>query len=313
MKNILLLLLFLIVIVFRWADSEELHDLPAYDEFHGTLHSLDHIQHTLLGGEFPHELFARVPSPLSPRIQHHRFQHGSGADFFEGDLFVLAGNPLLHFHVLEPLGGCGRNRKQVSATMEKAGCHVASNGGFFDMASGDCLGNLVSEGRVVQAPGYNNAAFGVDMEGNLVTGYLPKGDIVEGKFHNLVTGVVWLVRAGKSYVDLSSHVENMTLQDTGSSFVSVKSARTAIGHNSAGEIMLVTVNGKTNRRGANLHELAEMLVGFGAVNAINLDGGGSATIVQKGGIVTNYPSDHCPDDPRFFCERPVTSIICFTL
>jgi N-acetylglucosamine-1-phosphodiester alpha-N-acetylglucosaminidase len=37
--------------------------------------------------------------------------------------------------------------------------------------------------------------------------------------------------------------------------------------------------------------MAELLLGLDVVNAINLDGGGSATAVDKGTVV-NYPSDY---------------------
>lgn len=40
----------------------------------------------------------------------------------------------------------------------------------------------------------------------------------------------------------------------------------------------------------NLLEFAKLLKSYGAVNAINLDGGGSATFVVNGTVV-NYPSD----------------------
>ena len=42
---------------------------------------------------------------------------------------------------------------------------------------------------------------------------------------------------------------------------------------------------------ANLYEFADLLIKRGVVNAINLDGGGSNTLVQDG-ILLNYPSDH---------------------
>lgn len=40
----------------------------------------------------------------------------------------------------------------------------------------------------------------------------------------------------------------------------------------------------------NLLELAQIMKDHGAVNAINLDGGGSATFAVNGTVV-NYPSD----------------------
>ena len=42
---------------------------------------------------------------------------------------------------------------------------------------------------------------------------------------------------------------------------------------------------------ANLYEFAEVLINHGVVNAINLDGGGSNTLV-KDGVLINYPTDH---------------------
>jgi len=41
---------------------------------------------------------------------------------------------------------------------------------------------------------------------------------------------------------------------------------------------------------ANLYEFADILISKGVVNAINLDGGGSATFLVDG-ILANHPSD----------------------
>ena len=41
----------------------------------------------------------------------------------------------------------------------------------------------------------------------------------------------------------------------------------------------------------NLREFAGVLISHGFVNAINLDGGGSATTVVND-VVASYPSDH---------------------
>lgn len=50
-------------------------------------------------------------------------------------------------------------------------CLVAQNGGYFDMSSGECLGNVVSDGRLVQnAHGLQNAQFGIRRDGTMVFG-----------------------------------------------------------------------------------------------------------------------------------------------
>ena len=60
--------------------------------------------------------------------------------------------------------------------------------------------------------------------------------------------------------------------------------RSAIGYDAQGRIYLVTVDkpGDGTSAGATLTDLAEILLDLGATDAINLDGGGSSTLVVKG-------------------------------
>jgi Phosphodiester glycosidase len=60
--------------------------------------------------------------------------------------------------------------------------------------------------------------------------------------------------------------------------------RTALGISAAGDrVWLVVTDGRQTgySEGATLSEMAELLKGLGAVNAINLDGGGSSALVYK--------------------------------
>jgi exopolysaccharide biosynthesis protein len=83
--------------------------------------------------------------------------------------------------------------------------------------------------------------------------------------------------------------------------------RTAIGINSAGELLILSVNGiEDNDRGMNLTELSWAFVELGAAQAVNLDGGGSTTAWMDGRII-NVPT--CSDVPMP-CERAVASIVC---
>jgi hypothetical protein len=68
--------------------------------------------------------------------------------------------------------------------------------------------------------------------------------------------------------------------------------RTAIGITATGKILLVVIDGRQSRwsRGATLGELRTILRDLGAVDALNLDGGGSSEMVVKGEVV-NRPSD----------------------
>ena len=70
-----------------------------------------------------------------------------------------------------------------------------------------------------------------------------------------------------------------------------RDARTIAGWTAAGELLLVTVDERPGwSAGVSILEAAQLLRVLGAVEAINLDGGGSTTFVE-GGRVTNQPSD----------------------
>ncbi|XP_046521230.1 N-acetylglucosamine-1-phosphodiester alpha-N-acetylglucosaminidase isoform X2 [Equus quagga] len=227
-----------------------------------------------------------------------------------------AADPLRTFSVLEPggPGGCAaRRRATVEQTARAAGCSVAQNGGFFRMNTGECLGNVVSDGRrVSSAGGLQNAQFGIRRDGTLVTGYLSEEEVLdtENPFVQLVSGVVWLIRNGSVYVNESQATECDETQETGSfsKFVNVMSARTALGHDRKGQLVLFHADGQTEQRGVNLWEMAEFLLKQDVVNAINLDGGGSATFVLNG-TLASYPSDHCQDN-MWRCARHVSTVVC---
>jgi large repetitive protein len=69
-----------------------------------------------------------------------------------------------------------------------------------------------------------------------------------------------------------------------------RDARTMIGWNSRGDVLLVTVDGSgPGRSGLSVVDAANLMRSLGAVWALNLDGGGSTTFVLKGRL-TNRPS-----------------------
>ena len=67
--------------------------------------------------------------------------------------------------------------------------------------------------------------------------------------------------------------------------------RTALGYTHDGRLLLLVVDGRSDESlGATLGELARELQARGAVEALNLDGGGSTTLVVNGAVI-NRPSD----------------------
>ncbi len=75
-----------------------------------------------------------------------------------------------------------------------------------------------------------------------------------------------------------------------------------------------SVYGRAHSRGATLAELAELMLGFGAANALNLDGGGSTSLVVKDphtGVfsIANQPSDGSTLKFPVAIERPVADVL----
>jgi hypothetical protein len=68
--------------------------------------------------------------------------------------------------------------------------------------------------------------------------------------------------------------------------------RTALGVTATGKVLMVVVDGRrSNSVGMTLYGLAKYMASLGAVYAMNLDGGGSATMWIKGMGVVNNPTD----------------------
>ena len=113
---------------------------------------------------------------------------------------------------------------------------------------------------------------------------------------NIIGGGPQLIKNG--HVEITNAVEKIL-----PSFVSDYHPRTAIAKLKSGQILLVTVDGRQPGEsiGMSLTMLADLLLEFGAVEAINLDGGGSTTMVIKDKLV-NKPSDAAG-------ERPVSDAI----
>ena len=176
---------------------------------------------------------------------------------------AFVNDPYFSLSVLEPneKDGCkvlygSAKRSLLSETVanRKNGCRLAINAGYFNMFNGECLGNVVSDGRLIQTAGsIKNANFGIRRDGTMVIGYLSEADLcsTSNPFNQLVTGVIWLVRDGINYVNKSMILESTKNEGTGKmeTFVNVLSARTAVGFDKRGRLVLAQVLGQTHHRG----------------------------------------------------------------
>lgn len=103
----------------------------------------------------------------------------------------------------------------------------------------------------------------------------------------VVNGFPALVRQGAAIAADAWHEQGLK-----EAFTLRKHPRTAIGWTGDGTWILVVVDGRQEKvsMGIDLPDLARWMVELGAVEAMNLDGGGSSTFVLDGGV-RNSPSD----------------------
>lgn len=105
--------------------------------------------------------------------------------------------------------------------------------------------------------------------------------------YNAVAGSNLLVRDSK------------VVAPTGTDFDDNHPPRTAVGVTASGMLLLMTIDGRQPgfAEGMSLRELGKFLLAHGAVDALNLDGGGSTTLVMAAPDprVINFPSDRKAD------------------
>jgi len=231
---------------------------------------------------------------------------------------VKVNNPVGRVSMALPPGGCGsREKTSITAQQHSPRCKIAINAGYFNVHNGACIGNLVSDGVLVQSVPLDqgNVNFGIK-DGKFVIGYLSPAELAG--FQHLVSGVTWLVRDGKNYVTQGWREANITVQTSGDKYATNLASRTAVGVDKDGRLVMIQIDGSIavgkKKRGVDMTTLADLLIDHGAVHAINLDGGGSSAMAQDG-VLINYPSDmlppSCGDASRKYqCERPVSTIMC---
>ena len=81
---------------------------------------------------------------------------------------------------------------------------------------------------------------------------------------------------------------------------------TAIGQCADGSVLLLVLDGRSiNTLGAAMQDVADIMLEYGAVNAVNLDGGSSSVMVYDGEIINNCASVTGPRNiPTAFIVLP---------
>lgn len=165
------------------------------------------------------------------------------------------------------------------------------NGDFFKLADGSPTNLLVVNGRML-APPNGKPVLAFDSAGvpEIATFTLRDGRLMPFHPKNAVGGRPVLVR--DSALDAAVDTEGQT-------GFRERNPRTAAGIARGGrQLILVAVDGREyENAGMTLRELGDLMLGLGARDAINLDGGGSTTLVyadpdSAGRLrIANHPSD----------------------
>ena len=158
------------------------------------------------------------------------------------------------------------------------------NGGGWDDrpghgTGGEPYGIVISQGEVLWGtPMYISWDFaGITEDNKLVVGTMSVQEAVD-------MGVRDAAKYGRTLIINGERVESLGV---GSGL----NPRTAIGQRADGAMLLLTIDGRqTNSLGASLTDVQDVMLRFGAVNAYNLDGGSSTTMIYNDEIINNSAS-----------------------
>jgi hypothetical protein len=183
-------------------------------------------------------------------------------------------------------------------------------GGFFLRDPFRPLGELWRDGAPVGheavAGGYapRRAAVHADGDGTVAVG--PRADFPERPRGDLVQAGPLLLAGGEVVFDgADAEGFSATATQFDSDITDGRHPRAALGL-SAGEIIAVACDGRRSGvdAGLTMAELTAVLADLGATDAINLDGGGSTTLVHRGHLLNRPYSEQDQPAPR---SRPIVS------
>ncbi len=209
-------------------------------------------------------------------------------------------------HVIIPARAVGR--ETALALANQHGAVAATNGGFWK-ANGDPAGALKINGEWLGTPVKPRGAIGWSLSNDqvvidrILTNYSSEEQIEVVPFstspddwstlENIVGGAPVLVQNGHI-------IEDFTLEQTLPSFLTSSHPRTAVGIKENGTWVFVVVDGSAYRLfgGMSIKELAELMLDLGCIKALNLDGGGSSTMVIDGQVI-NEPCGKIYENDKY--------------
>lgn len=186
--------------------------------------------------------------------------------------------------------------QQVAQMVAKENAIGGINGGGFEDIAGlgkgaKALGIVVSQG-VWRNGGKNDThqVIGFDSEDRLLIGKMTGQEAIDVGVRDAVAWGPVLIVNGQA----------MEVGDSGGGL----NPRTGIGQRADGAVLLLVIDGRQpNSLGASYSDMIEVMLEYGAVNAANLDGGTSSSMVYNGEIINKVSS--------LYGERPLPT--CFVV
>jgi len=200
-------------------------------------------------------------------------------------------------------------RETVPSIARRLGAIAAVNSGFFVLANGAPAGILKSGGRIIGGSSRARGAIGITDRGGSTRVLFDRVTLDRSAATPLyrtrlgTRPAEWAAAAhavsgaGLLLID-GREITEWADERIAEGFDTARHPRTMIGVDRNGEIWLVTVDGRQPwlSLGMTFAELQRLARRIGLRSALNLDGGGSTTMVVQGEWIVNHPSD--PTGPR---------------
>ena len=200
---------------------------------------------------------------------------------FKGWMMLVRDPKTIKLGVAKDIGVKG---ERLQAMAKRLGAFAAINAsGFADEGyvgnGGTAVGLVISNGKVIHGSiSKTQGIIAFDENGVLIVGEFPREEIESMNIVDAVEFRPFLIVNGRP----------ATIKGNGGWGMA---PRTAIGQRADGVVLMLVIEGRNppSSIGATMPEIQDIMVAYGAVNAANLDGGSSSSMILDGEIL-NLPS-----------------------
>lgn len=228
---------------------------------------------------------------LAPGVKekHYSFEGKDGKKIESFVVDVDVHNPSVSIEAGTPNDGTAYGLQPVRKQAEAANGDnhkvvAAVNADFYNMATGEPNGIVYKDGQAVKSQNGNWRFFGMTKSGEAVIGSATEYDAMKDQLQEALGGNAILVKSGQIY----------QTPQTGAD----KEPRTAVGIKADGDVFFVVIDGRQEpySTGISMPDLAQLMIDLGAVDALNLDGGGSSTFLTRELGGDQFELDNKPSD-----------------